>query len=1492
LKDAEDAELGTLARSVRYGDGRIPPRLNPPKPPTLTTYDYRPVVTVAENPELRKAADAARDAYVALRDAPRYLDDAQVVQDARAAAQDARTTYEAAVAEATKPVPSQAEVARLRQAADAAAAHAAALEAKPRAPAVDYRERALVQDVEQARMDLASLRASQKAPPADVAAAERAVAAKEASLEQLRAAAAQNVAREPAEVLAQRARIEQAASELAARKAAALPSSPQDDVALRAQELEQARATLRSAEDALRDLEAAPLYKTDDPGYQEAMRRAEEARKLVADAKAASAPGTLDEAQRVLAEAQDALRTLDARPERIDPVLEVESARTLVESREDALLAARSGVTAPPGTPEYKSAVQRRDALRKVIEEESAARAVLAGLDADPGKRLEAIRAAVQAAAEEPVKALTEQAAETVAKLKARSAEIRAAKSSGSAGRLLPGRSTPSSLGEEDYLRLASERDMVQAMLQKQGSASYRADFRHFVDKVVDYFRSEREVSKDTLGSGELRAILRGISADEAEQDRLVILALKQGRASGNSVAPGIVHAELLPDTLASGLYSEEVMSAAELAFIDASRFPATSEQAAAWRQRLRAALLSEGTAEHRLAMLYAESRKVNAEFLADNPNSASLLRPDEYGFATGAKLLGAITTQARALGDLRAAVDGYAYLGKTDAEAVSNWMSATGREPSTQRGRDILLKAGVDPSKYKTPIDSLSSFWGHEGVTRQAQSAYAKVRTSLPAMARLEEVAQAAAQEIYIPVKIQERLDHVMNQAITLAGEEKKQFPLAMFFMRYWRQNLTLGIGPIRSLFLVSNWFNDLDQMISHPEIGASTAIKVSIRNLFGTLLGATPFSPVALASAAQLAKKPVGVLLRDLLRSADSVGDAVVGADTRLTNRARAAIGRDPIPLTPYGYNVGTVLSRSNDVVELGGKKYTGYDLYRTASGGGVLEGHAIAEFTESLRESLHGNLGWYKLVDTIPSLNKDVAEVIQQRQRVGLYLALIDNGFEPVEAARITREALLDYQGTLHPIDRHYAIGVVAPFWNFRKNNARRTYQTLLTRGAAKAGMWWRGKKVAASVLSKWMDERDPYGFDVDAMKESGVYEQYMRGIEAAAAAGLTPAQVKRLLALGKSCGVEDLDTLSTDYFAADPVQASLPEYVQGRIVAWNHMRKNATARAYMNAGGATKAGEQPGDDWQGVLVPDDSTFSAISEALAVASFAYNLGAWATGDPGAKSRATAAAVQSFGDPSTHPVSRIVLAGVGATAPRPGRKLPPNVGKFLTSIGLATVDAKSGYESADPATGEMRDTYTMPDIVNALFDVTGFLDPALELAIGTDTLVSGDPRARDDLTTETGAGGYGIGGMRTMQASWRKTADSVDAAADARMMAAMPQGDTATLRPLTPSQVSAEQVHARVEQLGRNQQTFLQMPESLELVTRIARGVQGAEDEAARFKIEDEMHLRSWLVIYNHMDEVEVAKLDRQEVQRAWVDQNRVLLENWRVDAGAEPR
>jgi hypothetical protein len=71
LKDTEDAELGTLARSVRYGDGRIPPRLNPPKPPTLTTYDYRPVVTVAENPELRKAADAARDAYMALRDTPR-----------------------------------------------------------------------------------------------------------------------------------------------------------------------------------------------------------------------------------------------------------------------------------------------------------------------------------------------------------------------------------------------------------------------------------------------------------------------------------------------------------------------------------------------------------------------------------------------------------------------------------------------------------------------------------------------------------------------------------------------------------------------------------------------------------------------------------------------------------------------------------------------------------------------------------------------------------------------------------------------------------------------------------------------------------------------------------------------------------------------------------------------------------------------------------------------------------------------------------------------------------------------------------------------------------------------------------------------------------------------------------------------------------------------------------------------------------------------------
>ena len=76
------------------------------------------------------------------------------------------------------------------------------------------------------------------------------------------------------------------------------------------------------------------------------------------------------------------------------------------------------------------------------------------------------------------------------------------------------------------------------------------------------------------------------------------------------------------------------------------------------------------------------------------------------------------------------------------------------------------------------------------------------------------------------------------------------------------------------------------------------------------------------------------------------------------------------------------------------------------------------------------------------------QDIAEGWSERERFGAMLTLVEMGFEPRVAARITIKALYDYAGSMSKWDRSFIINMFLPFWAFQKNANRQLIDTVFS------------------------------------------------------------------------------------------------------------------------------------------------------------------------------------------------------------------------------------------------------------------------------------------------------------------------------------------------------------------------------------------------------------------------------------------------------------
>lgn len=116
------------------------------------------------------------------------------------------------------------------------------------------------------------------------------------------------------------------------------------------------------------------------------------------------------------------------------------------------------------------------------------------------------------------------------------------------------------------------------------------------------------------------------------------------------------------------------------------------------------------------------------------------------------------------------------------------------------------------------------------------------------------------------------------------------------------------------------------------------------------------------------------------------------------------------------------------------------------------------------------------------------RNIAEAWAERERLGAMVTLMEQGFDPRVAARLTIDALYDYSTTMTKMDRNWLVSVIFPFWAFQKNANQAVFNLALSpEGAYRMMCIQRARVRGTELLTELLYDEvgDDYGVDVQSM-----------------------------------------------------------------------------------------------------------------------------------------------------------------------------------------------------------------------------------------------------------------------------------------------------------------------------------------------------------------------------------------------------------------------
>jgi len=307
--------------------------------------------------------------------------------------------------------------------------------------------------------------------------------------------------------------------------------------------------------------------------------------------------------------------------------------------------------------------------------------------------------------------------------------------------------------------------------------------------------------------------------------------------------------------------------------------------------------------------------------------------------------------------------------------------------------------------------------------------------------------------------------------------GELKDMQDAGNFFYRFLKIRMTRGAYIPRTRYFIMNTFDHFTQM--GMTVGFRPAFASVSRIAAQNLLTLPPITGGVhiLQKTGVLSPDQFEKIRRGLQKYSDKLSQTISGTKWRI--------------------DVNSVLKGDDEVITLahGGttKYYNAAELRRIAVEEGIFASFDTRALERVLRQDIDSFFDAAKRTDSkfvqfnddLLDMTADIAEAWAERERLGAMITLVEAGYDPRTAARLTIDALYDYAGSMSGFDRSWWINMVLPFWAFQKNANKHVFDMMFSPwGAYRMGVIRRAQERGSDALSYILYEGivDPYGVDV--------------------------------------------------------------------------------------------------------------------------------------------------------------------------------------------------------------------------------------------------------------------------------------------------------------------------------------------------------------------------------------------------------------------------
>jgi hypothetical protein len=566
----------------------------------------------------------------------------------------------------------------------------------------------------------------------------------------------------------------------------------------------------------------------------------------------------------------------------------------------------------------------------------------------------------------------------------------------------------------------------------------------------------------------------------------------------------------------------------------------------------------------------------------------------------------------------------------------------------------------------------------------------------------------------VYIPRAARERMvNSLARMTFKSSGEVGIGDGVGLAY-RYMKVRMTRGNWFIKQRYYMMNTVDHFNQMGMQNGFGVAAAsvsrvlmqdvmvlpvwqqvVDVAMRTKVGQRIGQAVFPGL---KGPEILERFRGALQR--------MGDAAAYTIGSMFSTSKYRIELNPIlEGVEGGFSAGGKVYRYRDVRDIAVQEgiFSSFDASQLANAvqreGAIFFEAGIQGGTGIVSATGKGRLknffaDWQNTVS-------DTAEAWSERERLGAMVTLMEFGYDPRTAARLTIDALYDYSRSMTKADRSILMGVMFPFWAFQKNANQQVFNLIFSpSGAYRMMVLRRARERSADAITEILYNRvgNEYGVDVDSMPPElqDSYYALVTKFEESFPGNEPPPEAKRamrLLLSGRGVGVEGgrfiqtsgaLQTLRNAgalaemqqyaaYAAPRPEKSALPTRLRDRTGIAITTPRTEAARLYYSL---------VGDDHTYLeLFYPESTIEAGMKHLTQVSAAYFLLAAAGTDAflggplkegGIEEVKLKRVLEPIADPARSPLLMPLLAGSAEELATPVR-----VSKALSSVagGVLTV-------------------------------------------------------------------------------------------------------------------------------------------------------------------------------------------------------------------------